>query len=59
DFGQLDASGSYNLNDRFRLTLEATGLNRPVARKFVGTSNRLFETYINDTRVTFGIAGTF
>lgn len=59
DFGQLDASGSYNLSDRFRLTLEATGLNRPVARKYVGTSNRLFETYINDTRITFGIAGTF
>ncbi|MDP3749382.1 MAG: TonB-dependent receptor [Phenylobacterium sp.] len=58
-YGQLDASGSYNLNDRFRLTFEATGLNRPVARKYIGTANRITETYINDTRITFGIAGTF
>ncbi|WP_369062107.1 TonB-dependent receptor [Caulobacter sp. 73W] len=59
DFGQLDASGSYNINEKFRITVEATGLNHPVARKYIGTSNRLFETYINDSRITVGIAGTF
>ncbi len=58
-FGQLDASANYQINDRFRFTLEATGLNAPVQRKYTGTTNRPNETFINDTRVTFGIAGTF
>jgi len=58
-YGQLDASATFNINDHLRYTLDATGLNKPVSRDYTGTRNRTTTTFINDLRISFGIAATF
>jgi TonB-dependent receptor len=57
--GQLDASASYKLSDRYRVTLEATNLTQNINSFFVTNRNRINNAFQDDRRVFFGIAGTF
>lgn len=57
--GQLDISANFNINDQFRVTADATALNRPLTREYTGTENRTSLTFLNDRRFSVGIAATF
>lgn len=59
EYGQLDASASLALSDRFRLTLDATNLNKAITRQYNGTWSRLTAASVNDTRYTLGITASF
>jgi TonB-dependent receptor len=58
-FGQLDLTASLKISELFRLTFDATNLNKAITRQFQGTENRLTFSAVNDTRYQFGIIGTF
>jgi iron complex outermembrane recepter protein len=59
EYGQLDASASFALSDRFRLTLDATNLNKAITRQYNGTWSRLTAAAVNDTRYSLGITASF
>lgn len=56
DFGQLDASASYNINDHVRLTIEAQNLTKAINRQYDGVSTRLSNSALEDQRLYFGVA---
>ena len=57
--GQLDGQISYKLNERFRLTLDAINIGRPIRSYYTGTKNRLTVTWQDDQRLYLGVTGTF
>ncbi len=58
-YGQLDLTATLNINDRFRLTFDATNLNKAITRQYQGTMNRLTASSVNDTRYQLGVSASF
>jgi TonB-dependent receptor len=57
-FGQLDASASFEINDRLRLTFEAQNLNKEINRQYDGVDTRLSNSALEDQRFYLGLAVT-
>lgn len=56
--GQVDASISYRLSDRYRLTFDAINLNKAVRSLYTGTELRTTASWQDDRRFYHGLAGT-
>ena len=57
--GQLDASASYQLNDRIRLIVDASNLNYEPNRSFTGTRHRLNALNYEERRYFVGLSASF
>lgn len=59
DRGQLDASASYQINDRIRLIVDASNLNYEPNRTYTGTTNRLEALNYEERRYFVGLSASF
>jgi iron complex outermembrane recepter protein len=57
--GQLDLSLTYRLNDIFKLDFQAINIGGNLKENYIGTRNRVFNTWQDDCRIYMGVAATF
>jgi iron complex outermembrane receptor protein len=57
--GQLDASGSWKLNEILTLNLDAINLTKSPRKLYVGTENRLTTLWLDDRRIFVGLSARF
>ncbi len=57
--GQWDASASYKLGDRYRLTFQAVNIGKNVNSFYVSNKNRINNSFQDDRRIYFGISATY
>lgn len=59
DYGQLDVSASYDINDNITLVVEASNLTNERERRFQREVARVRDIRYSGARVTFGIKASF
>ncbi|MEM6485578.1 MAG: TonB-dependent receptor [Pseudomonadota bacterium] len=59
DFGQLDFSAAYSINDSIQVYLEGINITEEDTRDFSRFSNRLLDYTRTGTRFTLGVRGVF
>ena len=57
--GQIDVSATYKLNENFKINLEGVNLGKDVKTSYVGTQNRIFNSWQDDRRIYLGVSATF
>jgi TonB-dependent receptor len=57
--GQWDVSASYDVTKQIKLTFAAVNIGKDVNSYYVGTRNRIYNSYLDDSRFYVGVAATF